>query len=293
MSNAVTEGKRHSEVTWNQLFNEAIGQLDEFEVRHILEEVTGSEPGMLHCVFEEFATNLSAAKFASMVKRRVAGEPLQYVLGRWGFRTLDLMVDRRVLIPRPETEVVAGVAIDLIGQRGDNRDALVADLGTGSGAIALSIAVECRQARVFATDLSADAIAVARANLVGLGRAANRVSLHEGRWFDALPREAEGNLDLIVSNPPYISDREELPALISDWEPSSALRAGSSGLADLRSIFEGAPRWLAIDGAIVLEMSPSQTSVVAAWFTDAGFLTSIHQDLAGLDRAVVAVRKQK
>ncbi len=237
-------------VAWSQLLAEATAQVGANDARRIVEEVTGAEPGALHRVLDELATERGVARFDAMVSRRGGGEPLQYVLGRWGFRSLDLMVDRRVLIPRPETEVVAGLAIGALLARRSvvDRDLLVADLGTGSGAIGLSIAVECVTARIMATDTSTEALAVARANLAGIGRAATRVTLHEGSWFAALPPAVEGSLDLIVSNPPYVPDGETLPAVVHDWEPSGALRAGSAGLDDLRRIIEDAPRWLAEGG---------------------------------------------
>src|SRR5439155_1362369 len=165
-----------------------------------------------------------------MVERRVAGEPLQYVLGAWGFRTLDLLVDRRVLIPRPETETTVEVALEQ-AKRVDDDPVVVVDLGTGSGAIALSMATEHDTAEVWATDASADALEVARANLTGVGsRVAPRVRLCEGWWFDALPGELRGHVDLVVSNPPYVADNETLPPEVRDWEPLAALFAGPTGL---------------------------------------------------------------
>lgn len=279
-----------STVAWSELLAEATTRVGRSDARRIVEEVTGAEPGRLHDVLNDLATVRGVARFDAMVARRLAGEPLQYVLGRWGFRTLDLMVDPRVLIPRPETEVVAGLAIDALAERSRviDREMLVADLGTGSGAIGLSIAVECAGARVVATDASADAIAVARANLAGIGRAGTRVSLHVGTWFDALPADLEGSLDLIVSNPPYVTDDEQLPDVVADWEPSSALRGGPAGLDDLREIVSGAPRWLAAGGVLVLEMAPHQTEVVAGWTTELGMVSTVHRDLAGRARAVVA-----
>lgn len=279
-------------ISWAELLEEATGRLGAADARRVVEEITGAEPGRLHRVLDDLATERAVARFDAMVQRRAAGEPLQYVLGRWGFRTLDLMVDSRVLIPRPETEVVAGLAVDALAQRTTTteRELLVADLGTGSGAIALSIAAECPTARVMATDVSPDALAVARANLAGIGRAAVRVSLHEGSWFEALPAAGEGALDLIVANPPYVAETDELPAVVADWEPSSALRAGPDGLDDLRHLAREAPRWLAPNGIVVLEMAPDQTEVVAEWLTAAGLDATIHADLAGRDRAVVGHR---
>lgn len=279
-------------ISWAELLEEATGRLGAADARRVVEEITGTEPGRLHTVLDDPATERAVARFDSMVRRRADGEPLQYVLGRWGFRTLDLMVDARVLIPRPETEVVTGLAIDALEARAASaeRDLLVADLGTGSGAIALAIATECPSARVMATDVSPEALAVARANLAGIGRAAARVTLHEGSWFSALPSAAEGALDLIVANPPYVADGDELPAVVADWEPASALRAGPDGLDDLRHLAREAPRWLAPGGIVVFEMAPDQTTVVAEWLAGAGLDATIHADLAGRDRAVVGHR---
>ena len=175
-------------VLWSDLLAEARRCLTssgevatpEVDARRIVEAASGASGAELDAVLGRPVTAVAAKRFGAMLQRRAAGEPLQYVVGSWGFRTLDLMVDRRVLIPRPETEVVAGWAIDearrfAAAARGE-RDLIAVDLGTGSGAIALSLAVECPAARVFATDVSHDALAVARANLAGLGRAAARVS---------------------------------------------------------------------------------------------------------------------
>ncbi|MEO0491938.1 MAG: peptide chain release factor N(5)-glutamine methyltransferase [Actinomycetota bacterium] len=286
-------------VAWSDLLAEATARFEraglespQIDARRIVEEATGSEPREFHAVLATLATVRGVAAFDRMVARREAGEPLQYVVGRWAFRRLDLMVDHRVLIPRPETEVVAGLAIDEVAARsGAGREVVVADLGTGSGAIAFSIASECAAARVLATDRSADALAVARANLAGLGRAAGRVSLHEGSWFAALPASVRGAVDVLVSNPPYIADDETLPAVVGDWEPPGALRAGAAGDEDLRTILAGADEWVAPGGAVVLEMAPAQTAPIAEHFQAAGWQASIHGDLAGRDRAVVARKR--
>ena len=286
-------------VTWSELLAEATDRFEraalEFpaiDARRIVEEATGVEPSGFHTVLSDRATVRGVAAFDRMVSRRALGEPLQYVLGRWAFRDLDLMVDSRVLIPRPETEVVAGLAIDeVVARSAAGREVLVADLGTGSGAIGLAIASECPLARVLATDVSADALAVARANLAGAGRSARQVSLHHGSWFDALPERVRGTIDVVISNPPYIADHEELPAVVGDWEPVGALRAGPDGDEDLLAILAGVADWVSPDGVVVLEMAPSQTATVAAQLADRGWHASIHQDLARRDRAVVARRR--
>jgi release factor glutamine methyltransferase len=228
---------------------------------------------------EERARN--QREYDELVARREAGEPLQYVVARWGFRTLDLYVDRRVLIPRPETEVVAGVVVDL------GPENLVVDLGTGSGAIALSVAVETKATRIIATDTSPDALAVARANLAGVGAPALRVELREGDWFEAMPDDVRGRVDVIVSNPPYIAEDEELPAEVADWEPVAALRAGPTGLEAIERIVGDAPKWLRPGGALVLEIAPHQRDPVLAMCSSFD-RADVRQDLTGRDRVLVA-----
>jgi release factor glutamine methyltransferase len=211
------------------------------------------------------------------------------VLGRWQFRGLELFVDRRVLIPRPETEWVAEAAVAEVG-RADCRDPVVVDLGTGSGAIGLSLAAEVPGARVWATDASPEALAVARANLAGLGsRAATRVRLVEGDWWDALPDELRGTVDLVVSNPPSVAADEQLPAEVADWEPGSALRAGPTGLEALEVVVGGAPVWLRRPGALVAEVAPHQARAAVTMAVEAGFDdVEVRPDLTGRPRALVA-----
>jgi release factor glutamine methyltransferase len=228
-----------------------------------------------------------------MVERRLSGEPLQYVLGRWAFRTLDLFVDPRVLIPRPETEMVAGIAINAAkAMRSNGSDRLtVVDLGTGSGAIGLSVAVEVERADVWITDNSIEALNVARSNLVGIGRAATRVRTVEGSWFEALPSELLGSIDIVVSNPPYVADSDDIDDIVREWEPASALFAGADGLDDIRVILNESVSWLRPGGVIVLEMDPRQIPIARELALALGYVDlEIHADLAGRDRALLAQR---
>ena len=270
------------------------------EATWMVEDAAGLAPGGLSTEGDAPATVGTVRRTRHMVERRVGGEPLQYVLGHWSFRTLDLMVDPRVLIPRPETEEVVAVALGeldrLVAQRdvGARRPAVVVDLGTGSGAIALSVAVERPGTEVVATDRSGDALAVAAANLAGIGTAGAQVQLCEGHWFDALDRHRPdllGEVDLIVSNPPYIAEGEDLPPEVADFEPAGALVAGERGTEALEQLVRGAPRWLRADGVLVLECAPRQAAAVAA-LARAHAFTSVEvvADLAGRDRAVVARR---
>ena len=260
------------------------------EVRWIIERASGRSPSEQAAALGDDTTEREVRFVDQMVARRAAGEPLQYVLGRWGFRTLDLFVDGRVLIPRPETEVVAGLAIDALAAL--DHPGLAVDLGTGSGAIALAIAAErWPHVEVWATDRSQDALAVAGANLAGLGRRAAVVRLAEGDWFEALPADLRGRIDVVVSNPPYVATDDPLPPEVADWEPREALVPGTTGLEAIEQIVRAAPRWLRPDGVLVVEIGETQGEATAALARDAGFATAdIHRDLAGRDRALVARR---
>lgn len=251
--------------------------------RWLVEVATATDGAGLDAALDEPATVRMVSHLDAMVARYRAGEPLQYVLGRWGFRRLDLAVDRRVLIPRPETELVAGVAIDLARAFTPRR---VADLGTGSGAIGLAVASELPldDTTVWVTDADADALAVARANLAGIGRAARNVRVGHGDWFAALP--AGATFDVIVSNPPYVADESPLlDASVAAWEPAVALFAGRDGLDALRAIIGGAPAHLAPDGWLVLEIGSDQGPAVRELLARGGFEDiEVRADLAGHDR---------
>jgi release factor glutamine methyltransferase len=277
----------------------------EAEARFLVERVSDYEGADLILGEDEAATDAAIAHVHDMVERRAEGEPLQYVLGRWQFLDLDLLVDRRVLVPRPETEVVAQAALEeavRLGARrgrhdpwgGGGGDIAVADLGTGSGALALTLATELADALVYASDVSDDALAVARANLAGVGAAATRVRLLRGSWFAALPDELRGALRLIVSNPPYVAEHEvpDLPAEVRDWEPHRALVSGPTGLEAIAEILAEAPAWLhAGGGAVVMELAPHQAERARTLAGRAGFTeVVVRPDLAGRDRVLVARR---
>ena len=192
-------------LTWRRLLVETNRRLGDWtEARWLCQEASGLEGADWVLGLEDRATERAVSRLDAMVARRLQGEPLQYVLGHWSFRTLDLLVDRRVLIPRPETEHLVEVALSIA--RATTGPLTIADLGTGSGAIAMALAAELfpRPLTVWATDASDDVLAVARANLAGMGRAAVAVRMEAGSWYDALPPDLAGRLDLVVSNPPYI-----------------------------------------------------------------------------------------
>jgi release factor glutamine methyltransferase len=274
----------------------------EAESRFIVEEVSGYAAADWPGIADAVPSERARGRLRAMVDRRVAGEPLQYVLGSWSFRGIDLMVDRRVLIPRPETEQVVEVALEEAVRRGLRRarrrylslvdaepTSAVADLGTGSGAIALALDAELPDVTVWATDVSTDALDVARANLAGC--AANRVRLAQGSWFDALPEMVRGKLELIVSNPPYVAEDEvaTLPQEVSAYEPHGALVPGPTGDEALEHLLVHAREWLVPGGVLVCELSPRQADRMIARALALGFADAfVRADLAGRLRVLVA-----
>lgn len=259
------------------------------EARWLCQDVAGTDADEWVLRLDEPATAGAVVRLDALVARRVAGEPLQYVLGHWPFRRLDLFVDRRVLIPRPETEQVAEVALALAGAM--RRPLTIVDLGTGSGAIALSLAAELPLVgvEVWATDVDPAALDVARANLTGLGRPAANVRIVEGSWYGALPGELMGRVALVVANPPYVATTDPLPPEVGDWEPAGALYAGETGLDAIAVVVGGATRWLAPGGALVVEIGAAHGAAVAELARAAGLVdVSIKADLAGRDRMLVA-----
>jgi release factor glutamine methyltransferase len=237
---------------------------------------------------DEPATLGTATYLHQLLDRRLSGEPLQYVLERWAFRSMEIFVDDRVLIPRPETEVLTQMALEECRRL----DAHVAvDLGTGSGVIALALVVEWAGIEVWATDSSADALAVARVNLAELGRLETDVRLVEGSWFDALPAELAGTVDVVVTNPPYVAESEvgDLPDEVRLWEPIEALVAGPTGLEDIEQIVAEAPLWLAQPGSLLVEIAPQQAGAAVRMARSAGFgSAAIWPDFAGRDRILLA-----
>lgn len=223
--------------------------------------------------------------FRALVARRAALEPVAYLVGRREFYGLDLLVDRRVLVPRPETELLVELALRHAQRRGAGPLA-IADVGTGSGAIALALAAHLPAAQIYATDISPEALAVAGRN-AALHGLAERVRLAQGDLLDALPAP----VDLLVSNPPY-TILPEISAGVRLHEPHLALDGGPDGLDVYRRLLAQAPAKLRPGGAIMLEIGAAQAQAVAALARQhlAAARTSVHKDLAGLDRAVVIER---
>ncbi len=216
-----------------------------------------------------------------LARRRLAGEPLQYLEGTAAFTDFDVIVDSRVLIPRPETE---GLFDLVVRELGGDSPSVVVELGTGSGAIAIALARRFADAAVHATDISEDALDVARHNARRLGV---DISFHRGDLFAALPGALRGRVDLLVSNPPYVAEHEWklLPPDVRR-EPRAALIAGPRGTEVLERIASGAPEWMAPGGLVACEIGETQGEVVREAFAALGD-ARIRPDLAGCDRYVV------
>jgi release factor glutamine methyltransferase len=235
---------------------------------------------------ERTLTDGERDRFQELVTRRTRREPLGYVLGTVVFRGLELEVGAGCLVPRPETEVVAGRAIARASGLG--RRATVVDVGTGCGPIALSLAAEVPDARVFATERSGAARGWCLRNLARTGL---RVTLLPGDLFEPLHPALGGAVDVVVSNPPYIREDEydTLPDEVRRYEPREALVAGPEGLDAVMRILEEVPRWLAIGGWLVLEVASEQAERVAKLVEMIGYTDPIvTSDLAGRPRAVEA-----
>ena len=216
----------------------------------------------------------------ALLDRRGRREPVAYILGRWGFHGLDLMVDERVLVPRPETELLVERCLALLAER---PEPTVLDVGTGSGAIALAIKAARPDAVVAAADVSADALAVAAANAAALGLAVELVE------SDLLGGLSGRRFDLIASNPPYVTEAEieTLAPEVAQFEPRRALVAGPRGTEVLERLAADAPEALAPGGWLVVECGAGQAAAVRGLLESAGAAeTFVAPDLAGIDRVV-------
>lgn len=281
-------------VTWREMLAQTAESLGNAqEARWLCEHAAGVDGPEFLAGQDEHVTVSMANSLHDMVRRRLLGEPLQYVMKRWAFRHLDVFVDQRVLIPRPETESVVDIALSLATQRLQEMSPMcVVDLGTGSGVIGLSMAYELprESAQVWLTDASWDALDVARANIVGVGRKGECIRVAQGNWWNALPTDLRGHVDVAVCNPPYIAEHDnEVADDVRKWEPHSALFASNNGLADIEAVARGASEWLSVGGWLVLEIGYQQGDAVRKMLSEAHLTDiEIRKDLAGRDRIALA-----
>lgn len=250
------------------------------DARVLLSAVTGIPPLELLANPGRELSSAEAAEFAEYAARAAAGEPVQYIVGSVQFRDIELTVTPAVLIPRPETELLAGMVVDLAPP-----GAVVGDICAGSGAIALAVAAERPDVTVVASDISVEAIGVAKINLKRLGL--DNVVIIQSDLFGSV----DGDFDVIVSNPPYVSSAEfaDLPDNVRFHEPGVALLAGADGLDVIRRLVAGASGHLRPGGWLMLEIGESQGAAVGVIAAAAGFAAvEIISDLAGRQRFIRA-----
>jgi release factor glutamine methyltransferase len=262
----------------DSLLRDAASRMDPTDAAVLLAHVLDRPHAWLYAHGDDDVDDAVATRYAQLLARRVAGEPVAYLTGSRGFWRLDLRVTPDTLVPRPETELLVELALARLPA---DRAQRIADLGTGSGAIALALASERPRATVVATDASAAALAVARGNAVAL-RIAN-VEFREGDWLAPL---AGDRFDLIASNPPYVAlgdphlDEGDLR-----FEPASALSSGADGLDAIRAIVRAAPPHLRSGGWLLLEHGCEQGAAVRALLRQAGFSeVATEPDLEQRDR---------
>ena len=256
------------------------GDVAHRDVRLILSSALNQSASYVFAWPEKQLTRVQQDVFFALLARHESGEPLAYVLGEWEFWSLTLRVTKDTLIPRPETELLVELALKLL----DSKCAKIADLGTGSGAIALALAVEQPDLKLWATDASAAALLVATENAASLG--VKSVVFCEGFWGQALP---PGKLDMVISNPPYIAPQD--PHLSNDglpFEPVSALVSEDDGYRDIEHIIIEACSLLESGGWLLIEHGFEQGGSVRALFLASGYSDVVtHQDLSGLDRVTL------
>jgi release factor glutamine methyltransferase len=252
------------------------------DVAYLLRAAMGRDAAYVLAHGDEVLTDEVEPRFRAMIARRQAGEPVQYIVGTQEFWGLELQVTPAVLIPRPETERVVETVLAQVSRDADLR---LADVGTGSGAIAIALAKELPNARIVATDVSAAALQVARENARRHG-VADRIEFVE---CDLLLAQLQNHFDVIASNPPYVAevDRETLAREVRDFEPAQALFAGADGLEIYRRLVPAAQAALKPGGWLVMEMGAVQADTLRKILADWKSL-EIKRDLAGIERVVCA-----
>ena len=261
------------------------------EASILVEHATGLDRTLLLRDIQRPASTFESGAVDELVDRRLAGEPVQYIVGRAWFYGREFDVDRRVLIPRPETEGLVVAALELLAGRieGSTRPN-ICDVGTGSGILAITLALECPEAHVVATDLSAGALDVACRNCVR-HEVGDRVQLVQ---CDGLAGVSQ-KVDIVVSNPPYIrsGDIQALQSEVRDFEPHMALDGGPDGLDMLRSLIAECAEHVVAGGTALLEVGSGQADEVCDLMTDTGLWTEVkvQADLSGVDRVVCGRRR--
>lgn len=275
-------------LSWRQVrdrFREAGIDTPELAARLLAQHAFGLDAMGLVRREREEAPELGAVDLERYAQRRLAGEPVARIVGEASFWGLRFRLNEATLVPRPETELLVAEAIDFLDKRPSPR---LCDLGTGSGAIAVAVLSAVAKAHAIATDLSPEALAMARENAVR-AEVADRIEFKQGPWWQAVPHTEL--FDLIVSNPPYVAT-DVIPTLAPEvrlFDPKTALDGGWDGLEGYRAIASQAARRLLPDGLLLLEIGFNQAEVVVKILSRAGFgRVEVQKDLAGLDRMILA-----
>lgn len=286
-STVATVVERMAEVLHPTLGDDAIG-----EARELLALLHDQPRHWTRVAADQTVSDADSSAAMTAAARRASGAPIQYAAGRASFRHLTLDVDERVLIPRPETEQLVEIVLGLTNAE---RGGVAVDVGTGSGAIALALASEGHFDHVIATDVSLDALAVARANAGHYaGRGCARFDLRHGSLLGPVH---ERGLRAVVSNPPYISFGEAvaLPSSVRDWEPPVALFSAADGMATTEQLVREAAGALAVHGVLALEVDMRRAGLVADFMRTLGAYDDVQvlPDLTGRDRFVVAKKREE
>ena len=254
----------------------------------LLGHVLGLPRLSLYTSFDRPLDRGETDRFRELVRRRGRREPVAYLLGEREFYGRPFAVDRRVLIPRPDTETLVDRMLKALDEE---EDGVVLDYGTGSGAIGLTLAAERQSLRILAVDLSADALEVARGNAESLG-VAGRIGFVHSDGFTRVPDRFRGSLRAVVANPPYIGDHERAGLMpdVRDFEPAAALFAGHDPLLHYRRLADETGAWLAEDGILAVEVGAGQASEVSALLSEAWQDVSVTRDLGDVERVVTARR---
>ncbi|MFQ5903450.1 MAG: peptide chain release factor N(5)-glutamine methyltransferase [Candidatus Binatia bacterium] len=284
-------------VTVRQALQEGTGFLSRMglesarlEAELLLGKVLGGGREGLYLNYEMPLKRREKNLFQRALQRRTRREPVSYITGQREFWSLEFLVTPAVLVPRPETELLVEVALEVTGQSDESFPFKILDLGTGSGAIAVSLAKERGDLEVWATDLSSGALEIARANAAHHG-VGEKVHFLQGDLFEPVDGR-QGFFHLVVSNPPYVrrGEFQNLPPEIRDWEPRSALDGGVDGLDLYRRIIQEGHLYMVDGGLMALEIGADMGDEISRLFASVGFYSegTLHRDCAGRDRVVVA-----
>ncbi|MEN6520943.1 MAG: peptide chain release factor N(5)-glutamine methyltransferase [Armatimonadota bacterium] len=260
-------------------------ETSQLDAEVLMAHVIGSQRVYVITHQERALTDDELCRYRDFAARRAKREPLSYITGEKEFWGLSFDVTPAVLVPRPETETLIETALPTLR---DRENPLIADIGAGSGIIAISLAVELPDAVVYATEISPEAVKVARRNAIK-HQVEVRIDILEGDLLDPLPEEVKGKLDAVVSNPPYIPSEEiyHLQPEITNYEPRGALDGGEDGMDYHRKILEASREWLKPGGWVHMEIGIGQGEAVSAYARNIGYTnTKVINDLAGIDRVV-------